>query len=85
VNFTIAIYICREYLRQKHNLSPPDVIKLIEKHILPVIPVLFPMDLLLWESYFRVRSQRSWSILKKEFWQWREMEDSDELPGAGNS
>ena len=36
VNFTIAIYICREYLRQKRNLSPPDVIKLIEKHILPV-------------------------------------------------
>lgn len=38
VNFTIAIYICREYLRQKCNLSPPDVIKLIEKHILPVRP-----------------------------------------------
>ena len=26
VNFTIAIYICREYLRNKRNLSPPDVI-----------------------------------------------------------
>lgn len=38
VNFTIAIYICREYLRQKRQLSPPDVIKLIEKHILPVRP-----------------------------------------------
>ena len=38
VNFTIAIYICREYLRQRRNLSPPDVIKLIEKHILPVKP-----------------------------------------------
>jgi hypothetical protein len=38
VNFTIAMYICREYLRQKRNLSPPDVIKLIEKHILPVRP-----------------------------------------------
>ena len=38
VNFTIAIYICREYLRQKRNLSPPDVIKLIEKHVLPVRP-----------------------------------------------
>lgn len=36
VNFTIAIYICREYLRQKRQISPPDVIKLIEKHILPV-------------------------------------------------
>lgn len=38
VNFTIAIYICREFLRQKHNLSPPEVIKLIEKHILPIRP-----------------------------------------------
>ena len=38
VNFTIAIYICREYLRQKRQLSPPDVIKLIEKNILPVRP-----------------------------------------------
>ena len=35
VNFTIAIYICREYLR-KRNLSSPDVINLIEKHVLPV-------------------------------------------------
>ena len=38
VNFTIAIYICREYLRNKRNLSPPDVINLIEKHVLPVRP-----------------------------------------------
>ena len=38
VNFTVAIYICREYLRQKRQLSSPDVIKLIEKHILPVRP-----------------------------------------------
>lgn len=38
VNFTIAIYICREYLRNKRNLSPPDVITLIEKHVLPVRP-----------------------------------------------
>lgn len=38
VNFTIAIYICREYLRRKRNLSPPDVAKLIEKYILPVRP-----------------------------------------------
>ncbi len=36
VNFTIAIYICREYLRHKRQLSPPTVIKLIEKHVLPV-------------------------------------------------
>ena len=38
VNFTIAIYICREYLRNKRNLSPPDVINLLEKHVLPVRP-----------------------------------------------
>ena len=38
VNFTIAIYMGREFLRQKHNLSPPDVIKLIEKYTLPVRP-----------------------------------------------
>ena len=38
VNFTIAIYICREYLRQKRNISPPDVIKLIEKYTLPIRP-----------------------------------------------
>ena len=28
----------REYLRNKRNLSPPDVINLIEKHVLPVRP-----------------------------------------------
>ena len=38
MHFTIAIYICREYLRNKRNLSPPDVINLIEKHVLPVRP-----------------------------------------------
>lgn len=38
VNFTISIYICREYLRKKRQLSSPDVIKLIEKHTLPVRP-----------------------------------------------
>ena len=38
VNFTIAISICREYLRNKRNLSPPDVINLIEKHVLSVRP-----------------------------------------------
>ncbi|WP_242861477.1 transposase [Cellulosilyticum ruminicola] len=36
VNFTIAIYTCREYLRKKRQISPPDVIKLIEKYTLPV-------------------------------------------------
>lgn len=38
VNFTVAIYICREYLRQKRQLSPPDVIKLIERYTLPIRP-----------------------------------------------
>lgn len=38
VNFTIAIYICREYLRNKRQLSPPDIAKLIEKYTLPVRP-----------------------------------------------
>lgn len=38
VNFTVAIYICREYLRHKRQLNPPDVIKLIERNILPVRP-----------------------------------------------
>lgn len=36
VNFTIAIYICREYLRRKRGIRPPDGIRLIEKHTLPV-------------------------------------------------
>lgn len=38
VNFTMAIFVCREFLRNKGNLSPPDVIKLIEKHVLPIRP-----------------------------------------------
>ena len=38
VNFTAAIFICREYLRKKRNLSSPDVIKLIERNVLPVRP-----------------------------------------------
>ena len=38
VNFTIAIYICREFLRHKKQLSPPDVIKLIQKYTLPLSP-----------------------------------------------
>lgn len=36
VNFTFAIYICREYLRNKRDLSPPDIELLIQKNILPV-------------------------------------------------
>lgn len=38
VNFTFAIYVCREYLRDRRNISPPDVELLIQKHILPIRP-----------------------------------------------
>lgn len=38
VNFTAAICVCREFLRKRRQLSPPDVIKLIERNILPVRP-----------------------------------------------
>lgn len=38
VNFTLAIYICREYLKSKRNLRPPDIELLIQKNILPVRP-----------------------------------------------
>lgn len=38
VNFTFAIYVCREYLRNRRNISPPDVELLIQKHILPIRP-----------------------------------------------
>lgn len=38
VNFTIAIHICRHFLRFSNNASPPDVEALIRKNILPVRP-----------------------------------------------
>jgi len=40
VNFTVAIHICRHFLRLwfKSNVSPPDVEALIRKNILPVRP-----------------------------------------------
>lgn len=38
VNFTLAIYICREYLKNRRNLSPPDIELLIQKNTLPVRP-----------------------------------------------
>ena len=40
VNFTIAIHICRHFLRLwfRSNVSPPDVEALIRKNILPVRP-----------------------------------------------
>lgn len=36
MNYTIAIHICRYFL--KHDISPPDVEKLIQKNLLPVRP-----------------------------------------------
>lgn len=36
VNFTLAIYICREYLRNTRNISPPDIVMLINRNTLPV-------------------------------------------------
>lgn len=36
VNFTLAIYICREYLRGKRKINPPDIELLITRNTLPV-------------------------------------------------
>lgn len=36
INYTIAIHICRHFLR--NDISPPNVEKLIQKHLLPVRP-----------------------------------------------
>jgi hypothetical protein len=38
VNFTIAIHVCRYFLRLWSNAKPPDVEALIQKNILPVRP-----------------------------------------------
>lgn len=38
VNFTVAIHICRQFLRLWSNAPPPDVEALIRKNILPVRP-----------------------------------------------
>lgn len=38
VNFTVAIHICRHFLRLWRNAPPPDVEALIRKNILPVRP-----------------------------------------------
>lgn len=36
VNFTVAIHICRNFLRLSNNISPPDVEAMLRKNILPV-------------------------------------------------
>ena len=38
VNFTVAIHICRYFLRCLHNIPPPDVEALIGKNVLPIRP-----------------------------------------------
>jgi hypothetical protein len=38
VNFTVAIHICRNFLRLWNNVSHPDVEALIHKNILPIRP-----------------------------------------------
>ena len=38
VNFTVAIHICRHFLRVANNVPPPNVEALIRKNILPVRP-----------------------------------------------
>ena len=38
VNYTVAIHICRHFLRLWNNVPPPDVEALIRKNILPVRP-----------------------------------------------
>lgn len=38
VNYTLAIHICRHFLRFHTDISPPDVEMLIQKNLLPVRP-----------------------------------------------
>lgn len=39
VNFTVAVHVCRHFLRSKDDEPPPDVEALIRKNILPIRPV----------------------------------------------
>jgi Transposase DDE domain len=39
VNFTVAVYVCRQFLRSQDDEPPPDVEALIRKNILPIRPV----------------------------------------------
>lgn len=38
VNFTVAVHVCRHFLRFRRNEPPPDVEALIRKNVLPVRP-----------------------------------------------
>jgi len=39
VNFTVAVHVCRYFLRSRGNEPPPDVEALIRKNILPIRPI----------------------------------------------
>ncbi len=39
VNFTVAVHVCRQFLRSKEDEPPPDVEALIRKNILPIRPI----------------------------------------------
>lgn len=39
VNFTVAVYVCRHFLRTRDDDPPPDVEALIRKNILPIRPI----------------------------------------------
>ncbi|WP_339310879.1 IS4 family transposase [Paenibacillus sp. FSL M7-0896] len=39
VNFTVAVHVCRHFLRSRDDRPPPDVEALIRKNILPIRPI----------------------------------------------
>jgi hypothetical protein len=39
VNFTVAVHVCRHFLRSKGDEPPPDIEALIRKNILPIRPI----------------------------------------------
>jgi len=39
VNFTVAVHVCRHFLRLREDRPPPDVEALIRKNILPIRPI----------------------------------------------
>ncbi|WP_337104444.1 IS4 family transposase [Paenibacillus sp. YIM B09110] len=39
VNFTVAVHVCRHFLRSRSDRPPPDVEALIRKNILPIRPI----------------------------------------------
>ncbi|TCZ78403.1 hypothetical protein E0485_07825 [Paenibacillus albiflavus] len=39
VNFTVAVHVCRHFLRSRDEEPPPDIKALIRKNILPIQPI----------------------------------------------